>query len=212
MSSRRIIVSIDFGTTYSGVAWADTTRVSRLVCPCTSRHSTNLHQPDVQHVVTSWPAVGSSKSSPKVPTELRKVANGWQWGFQIPESAKRSKYFKLFVCLLWSFQSLGLISNPCRKLDDTGQITKDGESAQDLTKVYLSCLHAHFVTILEARLSPSVVRSTPMDFVVTVPAIWSPAAKQATERAAAMAGFCGHQRIMLISEPVCSVSGMRLQS
>ncbi|KAL6361487.1 hypothetical protein LRP88_04956 [Fusarium phalaenopsidis] len=164
MSSRRIIVSIDFGTTYSGVAWADTTR------------------PDVQHVVTSWPAVGSSKSSPKVPTELRKVANGWQWGFQIPESAKRSKYFKL-------------------KLDDTGQITKDGESAQDLTKVYLSCLHAHFVTILEARLSPSVVRSTPMDFVVTVPAIWSPAAKQATERAAAMAGFCGHQRIMLISEP-----------
>ncbi|KAL2689750.1 hypothetical protein Neosp_003811 [[Neocosmospora] mangrovei] len=164
MSHRRIIVSIDFGTTYSGVAWADTTR------------------PDVQHVVTSWPAVGSSKSSPKVPTELRKVANGWQWGFQIPESAKRSKYFKL-------------------KLDDNGQVTKDGESAQDLTKVYLSCLHAHFVTILEARLSPSVVRSTPMDFVVTVPAIWSPAAKQATERAAAMAGFCGHQRIMLISEP-----------
>lgn len=27
MSDRRIIVSIDFGTTYSGVAWADTTRV-----------------------------------------------------------------------------------------------------------------------------------------------------------------------------------------
>lgn len=28
MSNRRIVVSIDFGTTYSGVAWADTTRVS----------------------------------------------------------------------------------------------------------------------------------------------------------------------------------------
>lgn len=41
-----------------------------------------------------------------------------------------------------------------------------------------------------------------MDFVVTVPAIWSPAAKQATERAAAMAGFCSNRRITLVSEPV----------
>ncbi|KAM0208327.1 hypothetical protein ACHAPA_000240 [Fusarium lateritium] len=40
-----------------------------------------------------------------------------------------------------------------------------------------------------------------MDFVVTVPAIWSPKAKQSTEQAAAMAGFCGNQRIQLISEP-----------
>ncbi|RBR22292.1 hypothetical protein FVER53590_01978 [Fusarium verticillioides] len=164
MSNRRIVVSIDFGTTYSGVAWADTTR------------------PDVQHVLTEWPSAGSSKSSPKVPTELRRVANGWQWGFQIPESAKRIRYFKL-------------------KLDDPAQITKEGESAKDLTKVYLSCLHEHFVSLLEKRLSPSVVKSTPMDFVVTVPAIWSPKAKQSTEQAAAMAGFCGNQRIQLISEP-----------
>ncbi|KAM5379619.1 hypothetical protein ACJZ2D_003813 [Fusarium nematophilum] len=171
MSNRRIIVSIDFGTTYSGVAWAETSR------------------PDVQHVVTSWPSVNSSKSSPKVPTELRKVASGWQWGFEIPESAKRSKFFKLFVCLRG------------RKLDDPAEITKDGESAKDLTKVYLSCLHAHFVSILEKRLGPSIARSTPMDFVVTVPAIWSPKAKQATEQAAAIAGFCGNQRIQLISEP-----------
>jgi molecular chaperone DnaK (HSP70) len=41
-----------------------------------------------------------------------------------------------------------------------------------------------------------------MDFVVTVPAIWTSAAKQATERAAAMAGFCSNRRIMLVSEPV----------
>ncbi|CAM1502083.1 Fc.00g040670.m01.CDS01 [Cosmosporella sp. VM-42] len=164
MSDRRIIVSIDFGTTYSGVAWAETTR------------------PDVQHVVSSWPSVNSFKSSPKVPTELRKVASGWQWGFQIPESAKRNRFFKL-------------------KLDDPSKSTRDGESAEELTKIFLSCLHTHFISILERRLGPSIVRSTPMDFVVTVPAIWSLAAKQTTERAAAMAGFCGSQRIQLISEP-----------
>ncbi|KAM0342304.1 hypothetical protein ACHAPQ_000031 [Fusarium lateritium] len=113
MGNRRIVVSIDFGTTYSGVAWADTSR-----------------------------------------------------------------------------------------LDDPVPTTKDEDSAKDLTKVYLSCLHAHFISVLEKRLGPSVVRSTPMDFVVTVPAIWSPKAKQSTEQAAAMAGFCGNQRIQLISEPV----------
>jgi serine/threonine-protein kinase ATR len=44
-----------------------------------------------------------------------------------------------------------------------------------------------------------------MDFVVTVPAIWSNAAKEATERAAAVAGFCGNQRIQLISEPASAI-------
>jgi molecular chaperone DnaK (HSP70) len=164
MSERRIIVAIDFGTTYSGVAWAETTR------------------PDVQHVISSWPSANSSKSSPKVPTELRRIATGWQWGFQIPESSKRSRFFKL-------------------RLDEPPQEDREGESPMELTKIYLSCLQSHFVGILEKRLSSAVLRSTPMDFVVTVPAIWSNAAKQATERAAAMAGFCGNQRIQLISEP-----------
>lgn len=160
---RRIVVSIDFGTTYSGIAWAETSR------------------PDVQHVVSEWPSVNTYKNSVKVPTELRKVASGWQWGFQIPESSKRIRFFKL-------------------KLDESDQ-DRDGESPEELTKIYLSCLHAHFIGMLERRLSPSIVRSTPMDFIVTVPAIWSNAAKQATERAAALAGFCGNQRIQLISEP-----------
>lgn len=90
-----------------------------------------------------------------------------------------------------------------RKLDEPLKASRDGgESAQELTRIYLKCLHNHFMSVLEKHLSRPVVQSVPMDFVVTVPAIWSNAAKQATERAAAMAGFCGNKRIMLISEPV----------
>ena len=51
-------------------------------------------------------------------------------------------------------------------------------------------------------MSPSVVQSTPMDVVVTVPAIWSNSAKQETEKAASLAGFGGEKEIKLISEPV----------
>lgn len=54
-------------------------------------------QPDVQHVVSRWPAVQGFKSSPKVPTELRKVGSSWQWGFQIPEGEKKIRLFKLYV-------------------------------------------------------------------------------------------------------------------
>ncbi|KAL7795830.1 hypothetical protein V8C37DRAFT_373579 [Trichoderma ceciliae] len=161
---RRIVVSIDFGTTFSGVAWAETT------------------QPDVQHVLSDWPSLGLSQNSPKVPTELRKIASGWQWGFQIPKSAKRSRCFKL-------------------RLDEPSDTKTDGESAQELTRIYLSCLYAHFISVLEGQLSPSVVQSTPMDVVVTVPAIWSNSAKQETEKAASLAGFGGEKKIKLISEP-----------
>jgi serine/threonine-protein kinase ATR len=87
-------------------------------------------------------------------------------------------------------------------LDDPDKPSRDGETPLQLAKVYLSCLHDHFISILEKKLSRAVVQMTPMEFVVTVPAIWSNTAKQATERAAAMAGFCGNKRIHLISEPV----------
>ncbi|KAK5991079.1 Protein kinase rad3-like protein, partial [Cladobotryum mycophilum] len=181
MSQRRIVVSIDFGTTFSGIAWADTAR------------------PEVKHILSDWPSANGVKSSPKVPTELRKVAKGWQWGYQIPESAKRSRFFKLWV-LTESMQCTEL-TFILSKLDEPVKVKKDGESAQELTKIYLSCLHDHFISVLEKRLSPDVVQSTPMDFIVTVPAIWSNTAKQETKNAASMAGFCGNQRITLISEP-----------
>lgn len=97
---------------------------------------------------------------------------------------------------------IGSKRRKCRRLDEPPKVIKDGESAEELTWIYLSCLHTHFISVLEKRLSPSVVRTIPMDFVVTVPAIWSHAAKATTERAAAKAGFCGNKRILLISEPV----------
>jgi hypothetical protein len=83
LNERRIVVSIDFGTTFSGLAWSETKR------------------PDHQNVIENWPTASAKegKSSPKVPTELRSVANGYQWGFQIPSSAKRNKYFKLLVAI-----------------------------------------------------------------------------------------------------------------
>lgn len=128
-------------------------------------------------------------------------------GFPNPRQRETASLFQI-VSLSHTLRPTRLVSSYGfltfgRKLDEPDKIGRDGETPLELTKIYLSCLHDHFISILEKKLSRSVVQMTPMDFVVTVPAIWSNTAKQATERAAAMAGFCGNRRIHLISEPVC---------
>lgn len=87
MSEQRIIVGIDFGTTYSGVAWAETQR------------------PDRRVAVNSWPISTSARegeSSDKVPTKLRYTKCGdVQWGFAIPDTAPQDEVIEWFkLCAL----------------------------------------------------------------------------------------------------------------
>jgi len=83
ISERKIIVGIDFGTTFSGVAWAETQR------------------PDRRTTITTWPVsrtIREGESSDKVPTKLRYVDSEVQWGFSIPMSApshETVEWFKL---------------------------------------------------------------------------------------------------------------------
>jgi hypothetical protein len=51
-------------------------------------------------VVDTWPSnVGSpdGASSVKVPSEIRYIQGGYEWGFQIPAIAERHHWFKLYV-------------------------------------------------------------------------------------------------------------------
>lgn len=92
ISDRKIIVGIDFGTTYSGVAWAETQR------------------PDRRTAITSWPVsktIREGESSEKVPTKLRYVGGKAEWGFSIPITAPSDQiieWFKLYV-----FSSGGMV-------------------------------------------------------------------------------------------------------
>jgi hypothetical protein len=82
LNDRKLIVGIDFGTTFSGVAWAETRRA------------------DHQSVIETWPSTRGTQegvSSVKVPTEIRYTPQGIEWGFQIPAITERHQWFKLFV-------------------------------------------------------------------------------------------------------------------
>ncbi|KAF2497640.1 hypothetical protein BU16DRAFT_606211 [Lophium mytilinum] len=165
---RKLIVAIDFGTTYSGLAWAETTH------------------PDYQNVIHHWPnSLQEWTTSPKVPTELRDTYTRWQWGFQIPNTAKKIKYFKLNL-------EIG--------------VTTDGFSTENLTERYMKHMHAHLMYMLNSRLTSSVVKSTPIDYILTVPAIWSEAAKHKTLTAAENAGFRPINPTNVVTEPVGQLS------
>lgn len=81
ISERKIIVGIDFGTTYSGVAWAETQR------------------PDRRVAVTSWPISKTNhegESSDKVPTKIRYSGDKVEWGFSIPMDAPSDQIMEWF--------------------------------------------------------------------------------------------------------------------
>ncbi|UNI19937.1 hypothetical protein JDV02_006079 [Purpureocillium takamizusanense] len=180
---RKIIVGIDFGTTYSGVAWAETQR------------------PDRRVAVSAWPISRSARegeSSDKVPTKLRYTKGGHvQWGFAIPDTAPQDEVMEWFKLYL----------DPC--LEKTSQLVaadtgRETSSADELVTDYMSALNEHLLYTLREKLGDAVVKTTPLEFVVTVPAIWSDMAKDRTRKACQRA-FGGPSSasclVHLVSEP-----------
>ncbi|KAI9374735.1 hypothetical protein BJX61DRAFT_264991 [Aspergillus egyptiacus] len=172
LNDRKLVIGIDFGTTYTGVAWAETRR------------------PDHISVIESWPAqVGMQEgmSSVKVPTELRYTSDeNVEWGFQIPALVDRYQWFKL-----------GLDeSTPLVSTRSWGDKTPEG-----LAEDYLTALYKHIMYTLEQKLGTALLRTIPLEFSLTVPAIWTEAAKDKTLKACQKAGLKSDSGISLVTEP-----------
>lgn len=86
-------------------------------------------------------------------------------------------------------------------LDTAAQLKSYGKTVHDAVADYLSALQAHTMETLNRRFGASFVAKTKVEFVLTVPAVWSDAAKNATLRAAERAGMGSAHELMLISEP-----------
>ena len=71
----------------------------------------------------------------------------------------------------------------------------------DVVHDYLSAIYKHTMTTLYRRFPTGVMQITKVDFVLTVPAIWSDAAKSKVEDAAIKAGMRNEHHLQLLSEP-----------
>ena len=76
-----------------------------------------------------------------------------------------------------------------------------GLTVADVAKDFLSALQKHVMTTLYRRFDANIMSTTRVNFVLTVPAIWSDAAKQKTRNAAIKAGMGNEHHCELLSEP-----------
>ncbi|POS78878.1 hypothetical protein DHEL01_v202724 [Diaporthe helianthi] len=181
----RLIVGVDFGTTFSGVAAVYTSN------------------PDDVEIIKTWPG-GNGITSDKVPTEIsyempKDAPSGTKptvkWGFQFKPEESRLRCIKLF---LDRSQKLPFYVSP---LETAGQLKKYNKTVVDAVSDYLTQIYDHTMDTLTRRYGESFMASTKVDFVLTCPAVWSDYAKNTTLQAAERAGMGAKSSIQMISEP-----------
>ncbi|TQB68523.1 hypothetical protein MPDQ_003350 [Monascus purpureus] len=200
-SKTQLIVGIDFGTTFSGVAFAFTTK--------------NEVREDI---ITEWPGAGTHTKQ-KIPTVLyydqyQKVVG---WGPDISEALAPTGFPKLGVQKVEWFK-LQLMLSGNSYIDPINlPPLPPGKSEIDVAADYLFKLRQATQAQLQKILGEVFTREERnIKYYLTVPAIWNDAGKAATRAAAIQAGFLRDEndnRLTLVSEPeaaalFCSKTGL----
>lgn len=195
-----IIIGIDFGTTYSGVAWCYTGDPERI------------------RVIKNWP--GNNKNLEKVETLLSysvRNTERYKWGFEVQQdSSTPIAWFKLLLNDQKQSSSFGKqLSNQIgydvddvqlKQLQDTFATIPSGKEPVDLVEDYLKALQQHTLSVIKKAYPKAFVDQldigTPIKYCLTVPAVWSDKAKNLTLKAAHAAGMGKNgSRIRLVTEP-----------
>ncbi|RBA19496.1 hypothetical protein FPRO05_09599 [Fusarium proliferatum] len=200
-SKAQLIVGIDFGTTFSGVAFAFATN--------------NEAKEDI---ITEWPGAGSYTKQ-KIPTVLyydqyQKVVG---WGPDIADALAPTGYPKPGVQKVEWFK-LQLMLSGNTYIDPINlPPLPPGKSEIDVAADYLFKLRQAMRSALQKALGEVFNREERnIRYYLTVPAIWNDAGKAATRAAAIQAGFLRDEndnRLTLVSEPeaaalFCSKTGL----
>ncbi|KAF3098630.1 hypothetical protein TWF569_009849 [Orbilia oligospora] len=190
----KLIVAVDFGTTYSGIAFC---------------HSNQKELRDIE-IITSW---SNNGVAPKVPTEIRYVhGKDPLWGAEASLASERrgtansAVIYNRFKLLLDPRSGTGLYNSADKSSDistDDEIRLPDKKSAVSVSADYLRLLYQDLMQKILRRRLPETLDITPIHFIFSVPAIWSHEAQSATKFAAKQAGFCSRSsdRLTLVSEP-----------
>jgi hypothetical protein len=184
------LIGIDFGTTFSGVAWAKG-----------SSRSGNLDPQNI-HVVTDWP--GGEDNSYKVPTKIRYAANGtYQCGYEVPSRDDPLKWFKLLLIKEEDIPNNLRHSDHIHVIDEARKrLAKTGKTVVQVIADYLRFLWDNAIATIEKSETNAVVNSTPYVVVLTFPALWKPYAVQKMWDAAQQAGILAPRSRMSVTATV----------
>ncbi|GAB7351670.1 hypothetical protein MBLNU459_g2267t1 [Dothideomycetes sp. NU459] len=188
-SKAQLIVGIDFGTTFSGVAFAFATGTEAK-----------------EDIIVEWPGAGT-QTKQKIPTVLyydqhQQVVG---WGPDIADALAPTGYPKPGVQKVEWFK-LQLMLSGNTYIDPINlPPLPPGKSEIDVAADYLFKLRQAMRNYLQKTLGEVFTREERnIKYFLTVPAIWNDAGKAATRAAAIQAGFLRDEndnRLTLITEP-----------
>ncbi|KAF3159971.1 hypothetical protein TWF225_010688 [Orbilia oligospora] len=203
LQEHRIVVGLDYGTTYSGSAHGDTSQNSV----------------DNIKVIRRWPGK-ERRDEVKCPSDIAYGADGtYRWGYLIPPGLARMAWAKLdldedsfyenqdnnedYVDLQGSFtETLGSVEDEFPMVEGMRH-NPFNKCPVDVVADYLTALYDVIMSNLRRAQGENFINRTAIDWVMTVPAVWSEKAQSLTKEAASRAGIGQRDkdRLFLLSEP-----------
>ena len=152
-------------------------------------------------MIQDWPCRNTRiATKDKVPSELalKDFAN---WGSLIAPNEQRHMWTKLLL----DDPKAGEVDKIMRELSLSSDQGSSAKPVEIIAK-YLAHIKAHTIKNLDIHYGKGLWRTLPLTLVVTVPAVWSDAAKHSTLQAVDKAGFNNIElpqlkRIVLTTEP-----------
>ena len=151
----------------------------------------------VVNVIRNWPnpAAGRNPSSDKVPTIISyESGQPSKWGYTVGDSDFSFRWFKLLLENETRYKQKAEQAEQAKEL-----LEQIGKQAVDVVADYLSCLWQYATREIERKQGVDFRDTYQIKVVMSVPAMWSPIAKQRTLQAAKQAGL--GDKISLVTEP-----------
>lgn len=207
MSRHRLIVGLDYGTTYSGEPLLLVlTRPDTHDPKGISYVTTDKAELEDICVIRSWPGKdGEWKTPTRIAYAVENSKNALtedQWGYRAEAPMLMCSWTKLLLD-----SSADQAQNDDRQLKsaiDSGKLRLPAHrDAQGVAADFLREMYRFLEQKLVKELGQGIVNSTPMDVWLTVPATWSDQAQNSTRAAALQAGFGKRNgdSISVITEP-----------
>ncbi|EGO59403.1 hypothetical protein NEUTE1DRAFT_39823 [Neurospora tetrasperma FGSC 2508] len=187
-SQGTVIVGIDFGTTFSGVAFTWSNQVDKI------------------EIITSWDADTSDNTDEcKAPTAITYgPGNKVTWGYSIEPESEQLKWVKLLLLNDEDIPEEVRTSDKIKKALE--YLQKHKKTAEEAVTTFLRHLWEHSIDCITRSISKGMVNYAQFHIVITLPAIWPSYAREKMRLAAEQAGMLDKRmgvetQLTFISEP-----------
>ncbi|OAA45111.1 Hsp70 family protein [Beauveria brongniartii RCEF 3172] len=189
----KLIVGLDYGTTYSGLGFALSTAADfKDIITWTKYPGAFSHS--AEHSVKAPTRIAFAEENPDLNCDV--------WGYQVEPGMRSCSLTKLLLDKSALLSDFDVCSVYDASTNDLMRLP-EGKTAKEVATSYLRQMYNMFEKSKKELFGSMNLDELPVEFWLTVPASWSEKAKLLTKAAAMEAGFGNRvvDRVMLISEP-----------